>query len=114
MTISPSISAEVLTTAIEGGIGYWAQVRNVKRDASLSVLSFDVRDGEDEDAEFVSVTEAQVNDAARELLSIGYGGDYQISAYESILAGDFEDVDFDADTADAIVQQIAFGKQVFG
>ena len=65
---------DVMTTAIEGGINYWAEIRQLKRDDKLNVLSFSVRDDGDGDPdgrikdEWTHITPFQIGEAIKKIL----------------------------------------------
>lgn len=101
--------SEILTTAIEGGIGYWAAIADYRRDGEGYWLSAKLVDanGDDEAAEFgpVTVTAGDCSKAARRVLTL-----YPDSrAAAAIKAGDI-----DGEAADLIVQVAAFGEGVYG
>lgn len=110
----------VFVTALEGGIGYWSV---------CTKYHWSLPDGEDDVEGFyadVEETETDEDDAPthridaacilRGLLYFaqpGQGYRHVHSVARAVLFGD-EDVDYDADDADAIVQAGLFGEVVYG
>lgn len=84
---------DVLTTAVEGGIGYWSVITNSLRDP---------------DGSWVCVTLAPAYDDDFEPVTVDY------SALRPFLKKGFDAADIDAGDADCIVQKAAFGKVVYG
>ncbi len=105
---------DVLTTAIEGGIGYWARVRKLERDAELNVLRFEARDAEDGSAPYQSITPEKIDAAIarvqRGSVKVGQSYAAQFVGYPENLNA----CDVDAIGADIVVQVAAFGEIVFG
>jgi len=110
---------DVMTTAIEGGIGYWAEVKEVTRDAELNVLSFSVRDDGDGDPnnrekdEWTHITPFQISEAIAKMLT----GNTKVATR---IVGQFvgfphciDNCDYDAEGADCAVQIAVFGQVVF-
>ena len=116
--LSKEFLQDVMTTAVEGGIDYWAVIRNLKRDGELNVLSFDVRDSEDRTANWEQVDADRVQAAIDHIVagSVKNGvGDHIVDPIKGAIA-DPENmgVYIDADVADCIVQVAAYGEIVFG
>lgn len=101
--LSPAEAMEVLTTAVEGGINYWASVSNVRRADDLSVMHVTVHDEED-GGTFECSMEA-VEAAANTVLA-----KYPNTAGARYLRG----WDVDAEAADMVVQVMCFGEVVYG
>jgi hypothetical protein len=107
------VAYDILTTAWEQGISYWAEGKEVHRLADLSVTSFTVRDAEDPEAEWVTADYDTVHDGLQKILD----GEVRVRPdfyRQCLTVKDPEDVDIDADAADVIVQVGLFGKIVFG
>lgn len=98
---------DVMTTAVEGGINYWAAIRNVVRDAELNVISFEVRDNEEDDVVWLSVSPFVI---ARGMRLIIDEAKYPHIVAEIIKQ---ENADLDADNVDVIVQYGVYGEHVF-
>lgn len=106
---------DVMTTAAEGGIGYWA-VTIPQRDAELNVTELLVADAEDEPDERVwrTITPEKLHAA---ILKIQRA---EVQILKDIVGQfhgyphDIDITDHDADGADVAVQIAAFGKVVYG
>jgi len=112
----------VFTTALEGGIGYWSQcskyrwsvatdntdARPVEARDFLAVI-IEVGDG-DGDEQFV-IDRSVISRGVRSAHARGGWADYHADALRDLYFGNWEDVDYDADTADIIVQFGLFGEQ---
>jgi len=119
--LTPSVAAEVLSCAIEGGTNYWAAVSDITRDADLGVTRVlyhpltEAEDGYEEKGRVVSAESVK-----RAIRLIAYSGTTCGLSKGSCIINDcrallFEDdADYDADTADAVVQVALFGKLVYG
>jgi len=106
---------DVLTTAAEGGCNYWAIGRNAERDDDLNWLSFDLRDAEDDEAEWHHVDTVTVERGIFAILS----GQVKIcnkTTIGQIASGNAQNdgADIDANAADCIIQAGIFGEIVFG
>jgi hypothetical protein len=106
---------DVMCIALEGGIGYWASVRNIKRSegANWEYLSFEARDMEDKDAPWRVVDAEAIRRGIKLVLSPGFklGSEF---LSQVALANSHKDAGFlDAYGADVIVQAACFGEVVF-
>lgn len=114
----------VFVTALEGGIGYWSQCLS---------YHWDKADGTGDDtlgfyAEIVDVEEVGEPEYKITRATIATGvtrayekvkdgtmqNKYHRAAIKNLEYGDFEDLDFDSETADYIVQCGLFGEAVYG
>lgn len=116
---------EVFTTAMEGGIGYWSAARTYRWSDGepdynmINEFRADIEDCTGEDA-FDPVTIDA--DVIRKGIRLAWdwakdNGDvdnYQVIALRCLRYGKYDDVDYDATTADLIVQFGLFGEVVFG
>lgn len=106
----------IMTDAVEGsGVTYWAEIKDVVRDSSGDVVSFDVRDNDAEGPReapgFVRVDENAVRNAAGRLLA----GEVKVARrVASQFVGGEENWDYDSEGVDCVIQAIAFGKLVYG
>lgn len=107
--ISEQRVLDILTTAREGGIDYWADTRHTKRNAQGDVISFDVVDNEDYEAEWAMVDSDTIVKGITLLLN--GNKEHHTALRCELLKG--EDGDYDADDADVIVQYGLFGELVF-
>jgi hypothetical protein len=136
ITTKDTILIDVFTTALEGGINYWADVRKYHwtndpngdplRDPDYEGFEARIMDKEDvegRDEPFIinrQVIEEGIDSLAKRLV----GNDLTLSSYHAnaILelwkivnaGGNDDNLDFDADTADLIVQQGLFGDVIYG
>jgi len=97
---------DVLLTA---DIGYWVSEARTLEDGSLRLL-----EDTDDDTDAVTISPARLlewlaSDAPRALIS-ELGAQYQKAAVAGLMARDWNEVDYDVDTADYIVQYIALGE----
>lgn len=110
---------DIFTTALEGGINYWAAARKYRwslngagQDEDLTGFEATVVDLEGE----TYVINADVLDAGlRRAQKAGYlKGSYQARALQGLYFKGSEQADFDATTADIVVQYGLFGELVYG
>lgn len=114
-------NADVLTTALEGGIGYWSQASEIQRDADLRVLSVKLQpECDPDDFEPRTVTPADVDRGIGLILAgtVKVRGDIlesvRADVRELIEGEEIPGGNIDADGADVIVQAAMFGEIVFG
>lgn len=103
---------DLLTTAVEGGINYWAAVSNYDPDNG-TVTVYDM----DEEAESGEMVEYEVNldtiaRGVRKL--VNYFAPTDKIALRLAIRTNGEDGDFDSCDADAILQFGIFGQLVYG
>lgn len=116
---------DVFVTALEGGIGYWSQA-SVYHWSKGAVVEDDVpREIEDLEGFFAVIHDVEDDDKEyrvdRDVIKKGIawlkknplGSSYHRVAVLDLASGN-EDVDYDADTADAIVQAGLFEEIVYG
>lgn len=111
LTFDNQFLYDIMTTAVEGGISYWAGVRNLERDDELNVTSFTVTDDEhktyDIDTETLLAGIKMVFDARSE----------QHWPTLDQVCGYLQEEDacmIDADAADFIIQFTCFNDIVYG
>jgi len=110
----------VFTTALEGGIGYWSTcsvyrwgVTDPERaDRLVEALDFVavIRETEDEDAPEYVIDRGVIARGIREAKKRGNWAEYHARALNDLTFGKWDDLDYDADTADLIVQMGLFGE----
>ena len=106
---------DIMTTAVEGGIDYWAALRTLAFDMDGGIVRFDVRDCEDMTANWELIDCDRVNNAVNRIL----GGDVKIadaartSVREAVDDPENAGCYIDADIADSIIQIAAYGEIVF-
>ena len=118
---------DVFTTALEGGIGYWSRCSlyhwsddagNQVRDFKAEITETD--DDEDRQTEWVidrKVISQGIDRLYRYLRGLSQEGtvnQYQWQAIKDLYHAKYDDADYDADTADMIVQMGLFGELVYG
>lgn len=124
--LSPQFLADVLTTAVEGGITYWATLAQVYRAKDgdplplddLSVYGVDVHEEDDGGHVHRAVTLDTVHTGIHRIVS----GSVEIApSLRHVIAGAVlgygegpDAGDIDADAADVIVQAGLFGEVVYG
>lgn len=101
--------ADVLCTALEGGIGYWSECGMLKSDA-LGYVSATLYPAEDDDFPETVLTRESIQQGIEKVLSPDFRVNPQIRA--AIASGDAGQID--ADAADVIVQAACFGEIVYG
>lgn len=119
--------ADLLSSALEGGSGYWARVRDVEFGAAGTAQEGEyvackikpddgpVFDDGDPRNDYQRIDLAKMAEAIERLIAPGskMAGDWIIAA----LRADWNDEDsceYDAETADVVVQVALFGEIVFG
>lgn len=118
---------DVLTTAIEGGINYWANYVRIARADDLTVVSIDLIDEEDadtieNDGAIVMTVDAMVVARGVQMILAARGGDADTATkcrirddlFAQVMSLFGEDADVDADAADCIVQAGLFGEVRYG
>lgn len=116
--------ADMFTTALEGGIGYWSTclVYRWSLGAPENKQARDfvavIEDHEEDDAPQYLIDRAVMVRGARLLHSylnaLENANRYHLAAMNDFRFGRWDDLDFDADTADMVVQMGLFGKLVYG
>lgn len=102
---------DILTTAVEGGIGYWSIITSAKRLEDLTWVEVTL-ESPDEDFDPIVVKATQLEKAARELAKTPMRNDLMDSLKAAL---GYRDPGYiDATLADCIVQQAAFGELVYG
>lgn len=118
-SVEERFSRDVLTVACEGGVNYWAEARDLQRTRpGGDVISVELRDSEDPEAEWCVVTPREVADAVRRIL---HPQKYPTNTSPHLRgalaaawsAGEFGS-ELDAGAADAIVQVACFDEVTFG
>lgn len=107
-------AGDVMTTALEGGIGYWSEAVDIVRDADLTCVSYALYNTEENSSVPLHVTRQKVRDAWRKIatsrdLCSDYLEQMEINTEEPGDAGGV-----DAGVADCIVQMAVFGEVIYG
>lgn len=90
------------------GIGYWAESLDYDEERVVVVDKFDGTSNMFSRSQFL----AAVRKWAKDHRDSGYH--YFVRASSDILAGRWDDLDYDAEIADQAVQIAAFGKTIYG
>ncbi|MGO4302193.1 hypothetical protein [Cupriavidus sp. RAF12] len=120
ITISHAVSAqflkEVLTTAVEGGISYWAQATGpAERDSDHNVIQIELEPSEGPDEfEKKLVTAHTVAAGIEKVMSAGFSVNPQIPSDILQALGANDTGYIDAMDADVIIQAGLFGEIVYG
>ena len=113
--MNDNFAGDTLTTALEGGSGYWAMFRKVERAADLTVISLEVKPEDERSTPWRRIDHAAITAAAQRILT-----DKSIKLHASYIgriAADLRDEDscmMDAIGADAVLQVAAFGDVIYG
>jgi len=113
--------ADVFTTALEGGIGYWSVCSRYKwyvgPDADLDKQAKDfiavIEVTEDDDAPTYVIDAGVIARGIRKAYAHGNWATYHATALRNLNFGKWDEADYDSDTADLIVQFGLFGEQVY-
>jgi hypothetical protein len=116
---------DMFTTALEGGVGYWARCsvyrwgipgengRHTEAIDFVAVLH-EMGDEDDEDAAPVHVVDADViRKGIRRMIQRGGWNRYISASLGDIIGGHYDDLDFDSITADLVVQYGLFGEEKY-
>jgi hypothetical protein len=114
----------VFATALEGGINYWATVRaytwsdRTPEHNPINEFEALIFESEDEGAEVLTIDAAVIRKGITLFYKFMRGLDnpnpYQLRAAKDLYYGKYDEVDYDADTADMIVQFGLFEELVYG
>lgn len=113
-------ASNVMSTAMEGGSGYWCQVDEYHwtDHPRFKVEPLTLREFDDDTGEYS--TEAHVVDEEKMLATLQRiaDGEFDIQNHYRVCAVDLlvngRDADYDADDADVFLQFVVFGKLVYG
>lgn len=117
------LAGDLITTAVEGGINYWAQVSGYQWDGvPVQVTVHEIEPSEDQkEAVVCKVTTVEMVQAIGDLVagrvkafsSMGYGQTFR-DRLIAWMTGNEDDFDFDANDADAMMQIACLGEVVYG
>lgn len=113
-----TLGQDILTTAVEGGIGYWFQIHESKRTDELDWVEVEGHELSDDESGFDgprhTIKSTQLEKAARKIVT----GEVQLrSDLRDAVTRMMRDRDasyIDADSADCIVQVAVFGDTKYG
>lgn len=114
--IADQLCADILCTALEGGIGYWSSASDIKKSQGedWQYVSAVLTDCEgDEDWKHV-VDYAAIRLGIQRVLDPGFRVNQSIRAAVLSCALGPDNADYDAETADVIVQAACFNEIVYG
>lgn len=105
---------DILTMAVEGGIGYWSVIHDYSRAEDLGWTSVLLHPTEEGRGDFLPkwVLLDDIQQAIDKIVSERETVNVRKQIVEDICSGDLGR--FDSDTADVIVQFAMFGKLVYG
>jgi hypothetical protein len=110
-----TLGQDILTTAVEGGIGYFAVITDSKRTPDLDWVEVTVEPEEDpEDFEPTVVKATQMVRAASVMVQPDYNLSSEMKQRIREMLNERDAGIIDSYDAQAIFQQAAFGEQVFG
>lgn len=110
-----TLGQDIMCTAIEGGIGYFATITDSKRTPDLDWVEVTIEDAEGEEAFETTVVKAtQMENAANAMIQPDYNLNSEMKQRIRLTLRDRDAGYIDAYDAQAIFQQAAFGEQVFG
>ena len=110
ITFTREFLADILCTAIEGGINYWAAIKDVQRNEELGVVSCSLKDAEDDEDEWHDVSTDTIIKGIE--LYLSNRDNFTKRLYQELLTGNA--ADYDVDDADLLVQLGLFGNIVYG
>ena len=121
MTPRQKAYSDIIITAVEGGIGYWAFVTDYEwQDGSGDEIAATATIRPEDNNTAYSLSIEQIGSALHKMANGGGFGDEPApewwtrkwrKAYLECAGGEW---DFDADDADAVVQVVCFGEVVYG
>lgn len=110
-----TLGQDIMTTAVEGGIGYFARITDSKRTPELDWVEVTIEDAEDEDAFTPTTVKAtQLEAAAKAMTDEAYNLNGEMKDNIRRMLRHRDAAEIDSYDAQAIFQQAAFGEQVFG
>jgi hypothetical protein len=101
---------DVMTTAIEGGIDYWAYVRDLERNNDGDVVCFDVRDAEEPEQDRTHIDADAIRGAINRILGNHVKVGRDIVEQFIGFPNDCENTNCDAEGADVVVQIAVYGE----
>jgi hypothetical protein len=130
ITLSDYEAETILTTAVEGGIGYWSLITDCERHRDpehpdyLSWISVDLVDAEDESEVFGTVNKQTIEKGVSLIVSgkVKISNDLRAQVFTLLSDETWTDshgrtlpeFDIDASAADCIVQAGLFGEIIYG
>ena len=110
-----TLGQDIMCTAVEGGIGYFAVITDAKRTPDLDWVEVTIEDAEGDDAfEPMTVKATQLEAAAKAMTADDYNLNSEMKQRIREMLRERDAGIVDSYDAQAIFQQAAFGEQVFG
>lgn len=105
---------DILTTALEGGIGYWSTADKIVRDDFGRIISVNLHGSEDTEGDFFPshVKATMLQQAIDHIVSAHETVNIRADLLKQIMSGDTGSIDTAG--ADVIVQFLMFGELVYG
>lgn len=111
------LAGDILTTSVEGGSGYWAEISHVAREKDLTPICATYTESEEQKTRIapVQVTRPMIVQALRRIAAgeIEVGREYIANACLALI-GKADGGDFDSTGADVVIQVAVFGTIVYG
>jgi hypothetical protein len=113
-----TLGQEILTTAVEGGIGYWFQITDARRTEDLDWVEITGRELSEDESGFDgpehTIKASTLEAAARVMIRPDYGLNPDMKDNIARMLRNRDATEIDSDEAEVIVQQATFGKIVYG
>lgn len=115
LAVSDNLCKDFLTTCVEGGSAYWLAAQRIERDPDLTVNKIvGCEDTEDGETKWGDATVETMREGIRRILS----GEVKVGAHirRDVLSAvtDTENTDWDAETADCVLQAGLLNDIVYG
>jgi hypothetical protein len=101
----------LFTTALEGGIGYWSQCTEYRwhvagTDAveALDFIAVIIETGDGDGTDQFVIDQSVIKRGIRKAHARGNWNDYVTAALRDLTFGNWDEVDYDSDVADIVVQ----------
>lgn len=115
LEVKDALLLDLLTAAVEGGSHYWLACNTVERDAEHNVTKIvGCQDVEDEDTKWGDLDIPKMREGVRRILAneTAVRPDIRAAILTAIL--DVDAANWDAETADCVVQAALFNELVYG
>jgi hypothetical protein len=113
-----TLGQEILTMAVEGGIGYWFQITDAKRTEDLDWIEITGRELSEDESGFDgpehTIKASTLEAAARVMVRPDYSLNPEMKDNIARMLKNRDGAEIDSDEADVIVQQATFGRIVYG
>lgn len=113
-----TLGQDILTTAVEGGIGYWFQITDAKRTDDLDWVEVKGHELNDDESAFNgpehTIKATQLEKAAKAIIDPDFNMNREMKDNIARMLRERDAGNIDAYEADAVVQYAVFGKLVYG